>query len=142
MGAPIPNDARLKGPFKPMRFEATVPDCIVTEGEIPKDLCGGFYRNGPTWRRPTKQGTNGTSPRTGWSRGSSSKTGALTFATAESAPRSFFPKQRHGSGLLEWADGKFTDWRAQPLHTDLPAARPRGPFQQKHAGDEHRPIVL
>ena len=35
MGAPVPNDARFKGPFKPMRFEATVEDCIVSQGEIP-----------------------------------------------------------------------------------------------------------
>ena len=45
----------LRGPFKPMRFEATVEDCIVTHGEIPVDLNGGFYRNGPTWRRPSRQ---------------------------------------------------------------------------------------
>src|SRR5205807_2457750 len=46
----------LRGPFKPMRFEATVEDCIVSHGEIPADLNGGFYRNGPTWRRPSRQG--------------------------------------------------------------------------------------
>ena len=57
MGAPVPNDARLKGPFKPMRFEATVEDCVVSHGEIPKELHGGFYRVGPTWKRPTLQGS-------------------------------------------------------------------------------------
>ena len=30
----------LVGPFKPMRFEATVEDCIVTEGAIPRELNG------------------------------------------------------------------------------------------------------
>ena len=59
MGYPLPQEARLTGPFQPMRFEATVDECIVTHGEIPKDLAGGFYRVGPTWKRPTKQGTNG-----------------------------------------------------------------------------------
>lgn len=59
MGYPIPKDTRLKGPFQPMRFEATVEECIVSHGEIPKELTGGFYRTGPTWKRPTKQGTNG-----------------------------------------------------------------------------------
>ena len=34
----------------------TLEDCIVSAGEIPKDLNGGFYRVGPTWRRPSKQG--------------------------------------------------------------------------------------
>ena len=58
MGYPLPKDTALKGPFTPMRFEATVEECIVSQGEIPKDLAGGFYRCGPTWKRPTKQGTN------------------------------------------------------------------------------------
>ena len=54
----LPTENSLRGPFQPMRFEATVDECIVTHGEIPEDLAGGFYRVGPTWKRPTKQGTN------------------------------------------------------------------------------------
>ncbi len=57
MGYPLPTERRLKGPFQPMRFEATVEECIVSHGEIPTDLSGGFYRVGPTWKRPTRQGT-------------------------------------------------------------------------------------
>jgi carotenoid cleavage dioxygenase len=45
----IPNDIRLMGPLKPMRFEAHVEDCIVAEGKIPADLHGGFYRVGHSW---------------------------------------------------------------------------------------------
>ena len=59
MSYPLPSEVRLSGPFQPMRFEATVEECIVTHGEIPKELAGGFYRVGPTWKRPTRQGTNG-----------------------------------------------------------------------------------
>ena len=55
----IPDDIRLFGPLKPMRFEAHVEDCVVAEGQIPSDLHGGFYRIGPTWKRPTRQGFNG-----------------------------------------------------------------------------------
>jgi carotenoid cleavage dioxygenase-like enzyme len=66
MGIQLPDDVRLKGVFKPMRFEATVEDCIVTYGEIPKDLTGGFYRNGPTWKRP--RGPSACSESTAWSR--------------------------------------------------------------------------
>src|SRR3546814_10936668 len=52
--ARVPESQR--GPFTPMRFEATIRDCLVVDGELPKALNGGFYRNGPTWRRPSKQG--------------------------------------------------------------------------------------
>ena len=34
---PIPNDIRLTGPLKPMRFEVDIEDCIV-QGEIPRTL--------------------------------------------------------------------------------------------------------
>ncbi|TAM63331.1 MAG: hypothetical protein EPN51_27615, partial [Mycobacterium sp.] len=44
MGYTIPETVTTKGPFQPMRFEATVEECIVTHGEIPQDLAGGFYR--------------------------------------------------------------------------------------------------
>ncbi|HEX2286961.1 MAG TPA: carotenoid oxygenase, partial [Mycobacterium sp.] len=55
----VPAAAVLSGAFRPMRFEATVEDCVTTFGEIPKDLAGGFYRGGPTFKRPTCQGGNG-----------------------------------------------------------------------------------
>ena len=35
----------LRGPFKPMRFEATVEDCVVTEGAIPPELNGVQFLN-------------------------------------------------------------------------------------------------
>jgi len=49
-----------------MRFEAHIEDCVVTEGEIPPQLNGGFYRVGPTWKRPTKQGFNDWPPPMRW----------------------------------------------------------------------------
>jgi carotenoid cleavage dioxygenase-like enzyme len=55
----MPNTAVLTGAFRPMRFEATVEDRVTTFGEIPKELSGGFYRVGPTFKRPTRQGENG-----------------------------------------------------------------------------------
>ncbi|MDT5359827.1 MAG: hypothetical protein QOC69_1589, partial [Mycobacterium sp.] len=39
-----PEKIWLMGSLKPMRFEANVDDCIVTEGEVPTTLNGGFYR--------------------------------------------------------------------------------------------------
>jgi hypothetical protein len=40
----VPNAAVLTGAFRPMRFEATVEDCVTTFGEIPFLL--GFTPHG------------------------------------------------------------------------------------------------
>jgi carotenoid cleavage dioxygenase len=45
----------LSGHHQPGRFEAEAPDLIV-EGEIPDDLQGIFYRNGPEPLYPTREG--------------------------------------------------------------------------------------
>jgi hypothetical protein len=55
----MPNTAVLTRAFRPVRFEAIVEDCVTTVGEIPKERSGGFYRVGPTFERPTRQGANG-----------------------------------------------------------------------------------
>lgn len=47
MANPMPQDhPALKGPFAPIQMECDAPDLYI-EGEIPKDLCGSFYRCGP-----------------------------------------------------------------------------------------------
>lgn len=43
---PWPDNAFLQGYYEPLTAECTAPDLII-EGEIPKDLNGTFYRNGP-----------------------------------------------------------------------------------------------
>ena len=55
---PIPQDIRLAGPLKPMRFEVDIEDCIV-HGEIPRELHGGFYRCGPALKRLPRDGALG-----------------------------------------------------------------------------------
>ncbi|HEX5644173.1 MAG TPA: carotenoid oxygenase family protein [Erythrobacter sp.] len=45
----------LSGHHEPVRFEATAPDLVV-EGELPRDLAGVFYRNGPEPLYPTREG--------------------------------------------------------------------------------------
>lgn len=45
----------LSGHHQPVRFESTAPDLII-EGEIPADLAGVFYRNGPEPLYPTREG--------------------------------------------------------------------------------------
>lgn len=46
MAKPFPNHPNLVGAFAPIQMECDAPDLIV-EGEIPRDLNGTFYRNGP-----------------------------------------------------------------------------------------------
>lgn len=110
MGSPIPEDTRLKGPFKPMRFEATVEDCIVAEGEIPPDLNGGFYRVGPTWKRPTVQGTNGLQTMDGMVQGLVIENGRADFRNRWVRTPKYLAEERAGRALFEWGDG-FGDWR-------------------------------
>jgi carotenoid cleavage dioxygenase-like enzyme len=111
MGAPVPNDPRLKGPFKPMRFEADVPDCIVTEGEIPEGLNGGFYRCGPTWRRPTKQGTDGILSMDGMVQGLIFHDGQVDHRNRWIRTPKFLLEEQHKKGMFEWSDGDWGDWR-------------------------------
>ncbi len=46
-----PDNPFLQGYYEPITFEADAPDLIV-EGEIPRDLNGTFYRNGPNPQFP------------------------------------------------------------------------------------------
>lgn len=45
----------LSGHHEPVRFEASAPDLII-DGELPDDLAGVFYRNGPEPLYPTREG--------------------------------------------------------------------------------------
>jgi carotenoid cleavage dioxygenase len=49
MSTPMPDNPFLQGFFEPLQMECDAPDLII-EGEIPKDLNGSFYRNGPNPR--------------------------------------------------------------------------------------------
>ena len=50
---PWPDNPFLQGYYEPITFEANAPDLVI-EGEIPKDLNGTFYRNGPNPQVPPK----------------------------------------------------------------------------------------
>jgi carotenoid cleavage dioxygenase len=94
-----------------MRFEATVEDCIVTHGEIPRDLNGGFYRNGPTWRRPSMQGCDAPFAMDGMIQGLVFREGRADFRNRWIRTPKFVAEERAGRGLFEWSDGGFGDWR-------------------------------
>lgn len=46
MALPFPNHPNLRGGFAPIQMECEVHDLVVV-GDVPKDLNGSFYRNGP-----------------------------------------------------------------------------------------------
>lgn len=56
MAEQFPDAPYLSGHHAPIRFEAEAPDLIVT-GEIPDDLAGVFYRNGPDPLYPPREDT-------------------------------------------------------------------------------------
>ena len=105
-------DMRLAGPFTPMRFEATIEDCIVSQGEIPADLVGGLYRSGPTWKRPTRQGCNGWWTMDGMVQALTFRgDGTVDFKNRWIRTPKYLLEQEQGRGMFEWADG-FEDWRS------------------------------
>jgi len=46
MAQPFPKHPQLRGGFAPLQMECDVNDLVI-EGEMPKELNGSFYRNGP-----------------------------------------------------------------------------------------------
>ena len=57
MTQPFPEDIFLTGPMAPSGIECDAPDLIL-EGELPKDLKGVYFRNGPDPLYPPREGDN------------------------------------------------------------------------------------
>lgn len=114
MGYQIPQDIRMMGPLTPMRFETTVEECIV-DGEVPEQLHGGFYRVGPTWKRPTRQGSNGFATQDGMVQALTFRDGRVDFLNRWIRTPKYQLEEQHGRGMFEWADGRFGDWRSYGL---------------------------
>ena len=111
MSYSIPDTVTTKGPFQPMRFEATVEECIVTHGEIPKDLAGGIYRTGPCWKRPTKQGTTPLLAMDGMVQGLVFDNGRADFRNRWVRTPKYVLEEKYGRGMFDYADGGFGDYR-------------------------------
>jgi carotenoid cleavage dioxygenase len=106
-----PEKIWLMGPAKPMRFEANVDDCIVTEGEIPKTLNGGFYRVGGSWKRPQCQGLSGPFTLDGMVQGLIFRDGRVDFRNRWIRTPKYVTEEQAGRSVFEYTDGKFDDWR-------------------------------
>ena len=109
------SSGRVFNPYAGMRFEATVEDCLVVEGEVPEELNGGFYRNGPQWRRPTKQGHLGLYSLDGMIQGLVFREGRTEFRNRWVRTPKYLAEERAGRGLFEWSDGDFGDYRCWGL---------------------------
>lgn len=105
----------LRGPLAPMRFEATVEDCVVSQGVVPPELNGGFYRNGPTWKRPTVQGLDTAYSMDGMIQGLVFREGRVDFRNRWTRTPKYLAEQQAGRALFEWSDAHFGDWRAWAL---------------------------
>jgi carotenoid cleavage dioxygenase-like enzyme len=55
MTQPFPANLFLEGYMAPSGLESDAPDLII-EGELPADLCGTYYRNGPDPIHPPREG--------------------------------------------------------------------------------------
>lgn len=111
MGYQLPDETALKGAFTPMRFEATVEECVVSQGEIPRELSGGFYRTGPTWKRPTQQGTNPLLSMDGMVQGLVLENGRADFRNRWIRTPKYLLEEKHQRSMFSWTDGGFHDWR-------------------------------
>jgi carotenoid cleavage dioxygenase len=103
------------GVYRPMKFEATIAECEVVEGEIPKDIYGGFYRNGPSARRPHLQSSEGLFTTDGMVQGLILEDGKASFRNRWVRTPKFLAEEKAGRALFRFTDGEFDDWRAQGL---------------------------
>ena len=55
MTTTYPSHPNLDGNYAPLRMECDLNDLVV-EGEVPQDLFGSYYRNGPDPQFPPKDG--------------------------------------------------------------------------------------
>src|SRR5688500_11992289 len=98
-----------------MRFEATVEDCVVTDGEIPRELTRGFYRNGPTWMRASKQGFDTPFGMDGMIQSLVVRDGRANFGNRWVRTPKYVAEDRAGRALFQWSDCDFGDWRSWAL---------------------------
>ena len=130
MAPPYPQKMWLMGPLTPMRFEADVEDCIVTQGEMPKDLNGGFYRVGGAWKRPSRQGLVGPFTQDGMVQALTFREGRVDFKNRWIRTPKYLAEDRAGEALFDWTDGAFDDWRAfgwgEVIRNELTNGVPQG----------------
>ena len=113
-----------------MRVEATVDDCMIVGERLPAEMNGGFYRNGPEWRRSSKQRQTGLYSVDGMVQGLVIRDGRAHFRNRWVRTPKFVAEEQAGRGLFEWTDGEFRDYRTwaigDVIRDDLAAGVPYG----------------
>ena len=112
MAPRYPEKMWLMGPLTPMRFEATVDDCIVTEGEDPRFA---QWRLLSRWRHmeaPDASGIIGPFTLDGMVQALTFRDGRVDFRNRWIRTPKYVAEERAGRALFEWADGDFGDWRS------------------------------
>lgn len=121
----IPQSMFTVGPMKPPRFEAEIKECLVVKGEIPKSINGGFYRCGPAWKRPQKQGCAGWLSQDGMVTALLLEDGKATFRNKWVRTPKYIAEEQHGESLFEYADGG-PDWWCYGVIDPKPDPRAEG----------------
>lgn len=125
---PFPDVLSLSGPFKPMRFEADVDDCIV-RGEIPKDLNGVIHRNGPTLKRNQRQGCTGWGVHDAMIQSMVFENGKAHFKNRWIRTPRFVLEEQQGRSVFEYADAEPGWWSygmGEPVRNELTKGVPSG----------------
>ena len=128
---PIPNDIRLSGPLKPMRFEVDIEDCVV-QGEIPRTLNGGFYRVGPTLKYTPRDGALGFLAMDGMVQAMIFDNGKATFRNRWVRTPKFLAEEKAGEAIFQYEDN-WPDWRGMCMGEVVRDNRTSG-IQQGNAG--------
>ena len=74
-------------------------------------IAGGYYRVGPTWKRPTKQGTNPLLSMDGMVQAITFENGRADFRNRWVRTPKYLLEDKHQRGMFAWTDGAFHDWR-------------------------------
>jgi carotenoid cleavage dioxygenase len=130
------------GPLKPLRQEMDVAQCRVRRGEIPKTLHGGFYRCGPAWKRPQKQGCLGFLSMDGMITAMLFENGKASFRNKWVRTPKYLVEEKYDESLFEYADGTPSWWgygvidpKPDPRAQSVPSGTPwinAVPFAGKH----------
>ncbi|MFW0797799.1 carotenoid oxygenase family protein [Gordonia sp. CPCC 205515] len=107
--APVTHLPPLTGVSAPMRFEATVEDCLV-EGDIPESLRGVFAVVGKTWKYPQPQGSFAQQSKDGMVQAYLFENGRVTYSNRWVRTPKFELEAKYHRGLFEYEDA-WGDWR-------------------------------
>ena len=106
----LPDHPMLQGPFRPWHVEGELFDVPVTQGEIPRDLAGTYYRIGPNLKYRPQQGVYGFHLGDGMAYGLYLEDGRAHFRNRWIETPKLALERKLGRSAFAW-EGGFADWR-------------------------------